>query len=62
MRRNNPHDRFTRRVITQLLSRPKQLEVAGDPLQTVWQELRVALRDYDVVDGDEVESVKDVKF
>jgi hypothetical protein len=61
MRRNKPGDRFTRRMIARLLSWPKPLEITGHPLQTIWQELRAALPDYDVVDGEKVDDVEEAK-
>ena len=48
---NRPDDRFSRRVIASLLSRPKPLEIEGHPVCSIWDGVRAALSDYEVVEG-----------
>jgi phenylalanyl-tRNA synthetase alpha chain len=50
-----PDERFSRKVIEELLGRPKLLEIEGHPVRRVWEAIRRALPDYEVVSGSEVE-------
>jgi RNA polymerase sigma factor (sigma-70 family) len=55
LRENAPDERFSRKVIDELLSRPRPLEIEGHPVRRVWEEIRAALPEYEVIAGDEVE-------
>ena len=55
LHQNSPDERFSRKVIEALLSRPDLLEVEGHPVRRVWDEIRAALAEYEVITGDEVE-------
>jgi len=50
-----PDERFSKRVIEGLLARPKPLEIEGHPVRQVWELIRNALPEYEVVEGAEVE-------
>jgi phenylalanyl-tRNA synthetase alpha chain len=52
---NAPDERFSVKVIESLLARPKLLEIEGHPVRQVWEAMRAALPDYDVVHGEEIE-------
>ena len=49
-----PDERFSRQVIEELLDWPKPLQIEGHPVRAVWEQLRGALPDYEVIEGDEV--------
>jgi RNA polymerase sigma factor (sigma-70 family) len=55
LRHNAPDERFSRKVIDQLLARPRPLDIEGHPVRRVWDLLRAALPDHEVVAGDEIE-------
>lgn len=51
---------FSDNVITQLLEKPKPLEIPGHPIRKVWEIAKKTLSDYTVVEpGPEIESLKD---
>ena len=51
---------FSVKVISQLLEKPKPLEIPGHPIRKVWEIAKKTLSDYTVVDpGSEIESLKD---
>lgn len=52
---SSPDDRFSKRVVARLLARPKLLDIEKHPVRLVWDEIRAALADYEVIDGDEIE-------
>ncbi|NLF29880.1 MAG: hypothetical protein GX591_03215, partial [Planctomycetes bacterium] len=52
---NAPGERFDRKVIDRLLARPNLLAIDGHPVRQLWQDVRGALSEYEVVDGSEVE-------
>ncbi len=54
LHQNAPDGRFDRKVIDELLSRPRPLEMPGHPVRRVWDALQLALADYEVIDGDEI--------
>ena len=54
LHKNAPDDRFSKKVIEELLGRPHLLEVEGHPVQEVWKTIQTALPDYDVLEGKEV--------
>jgi RNA polymerase sigma factor (sigma-70 family) len=56
-----PDERFDAKVIDRLLARPNLLEIDGHPVQQVWQAIRSALADYEVVAGAEVEDEQTAK-
>jgi len=49
-----PDERFSQAVIEELLARPRPLEIDGHPVREVWDAIRAALPDYEVVAGPEV--------
>ena len=51
---NAPDERFSKRVIEQLLARPRPLEIPGHPVREAWDLIRRALPDYEVIEGSEV--------
>ncbi len=51
---NAPDERFDKAVIEELLSRPRPLEIPQHPVRQVWDAVRRALGDYEVIEGDEV--------
>ncbi len=56
LHKNAPDERFDRKVIEQLLTRPNLLEIDGHPVQKIWEAIRAALAEYEVVDpGSELE-------
>ena len=55
---NAPDERFSQRVIAELLARPRPLEIEGHPVRQIWEEIRNALPDYEVVMGEEIEDKK----
>ena len=55
LKQNAPDERFSRAVIEQLLARPRPLEIEGHPIRRVWDLIRGALPDYEVVTGEEIE-------
>ena len=56
-----PDERFSRKIIGELLARPRPLEIEGHPVREVWNAICSALRDYEVVSGDEVEDKRTSK-
>ena len=55
LKANAPDERFSREVTNALLARPRPLEIEGHPVRQVWEQIRTALAEYEVVEGDEVE-------
>ena len=51
---NAPDERFSRKVIDELLARPRPLELPDHPVRKVWDAIRAALPDYEVIDSDEL--------
>jgi phenylalanyl-tRNA synthetase alpha subunit len=54
LRDDVPDERFSQKVIAALLTEPKLLEIDGHPIRQVWDMVRSALPDFEVVTGDEV--------
>jgi phenylalanyl-tRNA synthetase alpha subunit len=54
LHKNAPDERFDRKVIDELLSRPRPLEMPDHPVRRVWDAIRRALTDYEVIEGDEI--------
>ena len=50
-----PDERFSRKVIEELLARPRPLEIEGHPVRAIWDEIQAALPDYEVITGEEIE-------
>ncbi|MHC4648025.1 MAG: sigma-70 family RNA polymerase sigma factor, partial [Planctomycetota bacterium] len=50
-----PDERFSQKIITELLNRPRPLEIEGHPIRRIWDEIRAALPDYEVIAGEEIE-------
>ena len=56
LHQNAPDERFHQAVIDELLSRPRPLEMAGHPSRHVFDAIRAALGEYEVIDpGSEIE-------
>ena len=51
---NAPDERFSQKVIDELLARPRPLEIEGHPVHEVWKLIQATLADYEVIAGDEV--------
>jgi RNA polymerase sigma factor (sigma-70 family) len=51
---NAPDERFSRKVIDELLARPRPLELPDHPVRKVWDAIRAALSDYEVIDSEEL--------
>lgn len=54
LKHNAPDDRFSRKVIAELLDRPRLLEIEGHPIRKVFDSIKAALPDYTQVEGDEI--------
>ena len=50
-----PDERFSRKVIEELLARPRPLEIEGHPVRAIWDGIQAALPDYEVISGEEIE-------
>ena len=50
---NAPDDRFSQKVIDELLGQPRPLEIEGHPIKVVWDTIHAALSEYEVVIGEE---------
>jgi RNA polymerase sigma factor (sigma-70 family) len=51
-----PDEGFSKKVIDELLTRPKPLEIADHPIRKAWDAIRAALVGYELVEGDEIET------
>ena len=49
-----PDERFSRKVIEELLARPRPLEIEGHPTREIACAMREALSDYELIEGQEV--------
>jgi len=54
LRDNMPDELFSKKVIEELLNRPKPLEIKGHPVRQIWEQITAALPDYEVIEGEEV--------
>ena len=54
LRENLPDELFSRRVIDALRGRPRPLEIEGHPVRRIWEQIRAALPDYEVIADGEV--------
>lgn len=54
LKSNATDERFPRKVVAELLSRPKPLEIPDHPVRLIYDAIRAALPDYEEVDGSEV--------
>jgi len=54
LKANAPDQRFSRRVIEELLARPRPLEINGHPVREIWQLIQATLPGYVVLEGEEV--------
>jgi len=53
LHKNAPDERFSKQVIDELLARPRPLEIEGHPIQQIVETIRLALLEYEWIDGDE---------
>lgn len=53
---NAPGERFNKKVIDELLSSPRPLEIEGHPIRQVWEEVRSAYDRWKIVEGPEIEA------
>ncbi len=53
---NAPDERFSKRVIEELVNRPKPLEIEGHPIRKVLDSIRAALPEYQFIEGEEIVS------
>lgn len=51
---HKPDDLFSRQVIDALLKRPRLLDLDGHPVRIVWDAIRAALPEYEVIEGEEI--------
>ena len=51
---NAPDEQFSKKVIDELLGRPRPLEIEGHPVREVWNLIRAALPDYEIIAGQEI--------
>jgi len=49
-----PDERFSQKVISKLLERPRPLEIEGHPIREIVQAIRSVLSDYESVEGEEM--------
>ncbi|NKB69704.1 MAG: sigma-70 family RNA polymerase sigma factor [Candidatus Latescibacteria bacterium] len=49
-----PDERFSRRVIGELLDRPRPLQIEGHPVRAIWDQIQAALPAYEIVEGKEI--------
>jgi phenylalanyl-tRNA synthetase alpha chain len=54
LRESSLDERFSRKVIERLLARPRPLEIEGHPVRQMWEQIRSALPQYEVIAGSEV--------
>jgi RNA polymerase sigma factor (sigma-70 family) len=54
LHKNAPDERFDKKVIDELLSRPRPLEIPGHPVREIWEAIQRMLGDYEVIEGSEV--------
>jgi RNA polymerase sigma factor (sigma-70 family) len=54
LKQNAPDERFSQRVISGLLARPRLMEIEGHPVREVFEIIRSALPEYEYIDGGEV--------
>ncbi|MHC4574628.1 MAG: sigma-70 family RNA polymerase sigma factor [Planctomycetota bacterium] len=55
LKENVPDERFSQKVIRELLDRPRPLKIEGHPIKQVWDQIQAVLADYEVIKGEEVE-------
>ena len=58
LRENMPDELFSKKVIEELLNRPRPLEIEGHPVRQVWEQIRAVLPGYEVIAGEEVVDTK----
>ncbi len=54
LKHNAPDDRFSRKVIAELLGRPHLLEMLDHPVRKMLEAVKAALPEYEEVEGDEI--------
>lgn len=54
LHKNAPDERFSKKVIDELLARPRLLEIKGHPLGQIVDVIRGSMSDYEWIEGDEV--------
>jgi len=54
LKNNAPDERFSQKVIAELLERPRLLEIPGHPVREVADAIRAALPDYECFEGEEI--------
>ncbi|MDY7010240.1 MAG: sigma-70 family RNA polymerase sigma factor, partial [Planctomycetota bacterium] len=54
LHKNAPDERFSKKVIEELLARPRPLEIEGHPIRQTWELICSVLSDYEVIRGEEV--------
>jgi len=56
LKQHAPDERFSLEIIEALLARPRLLDISDHPVRKVWDAMRAALSDYEVITGEEVET------
>ena len=59
LKENIPDERFSQKIISELLNRPRPLEITEHPVRQIWDQIRAALPNYEVITGEEVEGNTD---
>lgn len=54
LHKNAPDERFSKKVIEELLSRPRLLEIKGHPIRELYETICRTLPDYEKIEGDEI--------
>lgn len=54
LHKNAPNECFSKKVIDELLNRPRLLEIPGHPIREVFEAVSAALSNYDIVVGEEI--------
>jgi RNA polymerase sigma factor (sigma-70 family) len=49
-----PGPRFSRRVIEELLRRPRPLEIEAHPVNRIWEQVKAVLSEYEIIVGEEI--------
>jgi RNA polymerase sigma factor (sigma-70 family) len=54
LRENMPDELFSKKVIEELLNRPKPLEIEDHPVRRIWDEIRSTMAEFDLIEGKEI--------
>jgi len=54
LKHNAPDERFSKRIIEGLIGQPRPLEIDGHPIRQIWEMIRGALPEFEVISTEEV--------